>query len=97
MGALQVVVPQHAELEEPPGCSWEEMGTPREVPRQHPGCEGHLCAWPLCCKGRGAAAGGGEHVSTGISERCHFSLVFCHGLLTSAHWVTGVNPSRGEG
>lgn len=38
----------------------------------------------------------GKEVTTGISERCHFSFVFCQGLLTSAHWVTGVNPSWGE-
>lgn len=38
----------------------------------------------------------GKEVTAGISERCHFSFVFCQGLLTSACWVTGVNPSRGE-
>lgn len=41
--------------------------------------------------------GRGKEVTAGIPERCHFSFVFCQGLLTSARWVTGINPSWDEG
>lgn len=59
MGALQAVVPQRVELEEHLLCSWDEVETPREGVPAAPRLWEHLCAWPLCCKGRGAAAGGG--------------------------------------
>lgn len=59
-----------------------------ELFQQHPGCEGVPVPGP--------SPADGENITAGISKGCPFALVSRLGILTSACWVTGANPSWGE-
>lgn len=60
MGALRVVVPQHAELEEPPGSSWEEMGPPGRCPGSTQVVRGISVPGPSAARGEAQQLVGGN-------------------------------------